>query len=238
MNSEDPSTPYRCAVYFVPAIHSEWWQAGSHWLGRCAASGASYAPPDIYGVTPAEFQTCTADPRRYGWHATLKAPFSLAAGQNLGTLRSAMRELADSLPAFEMPRLKVSTLGRFLALRPDGDTSDINATAAACVKRLHPLAQPLTEAELARRRQAPLSPEQDRSLREWGYPWVFEHFQFHLSLTGALDGVSPTVKTALFQAAQDRFESLPTCQFAHIALFAEPHAGADFELIEQMELRQ
>ncbi len=230
--------PYRCAVYFVPALHSEWWYAGSHWLGRCTASGASYAPPDIDGVTPVEFETCTAAPRRYGWHATLKAPFSLATGQSLDTLRSAMRELANSLHAFEMPRLKVSTLGRFLALRPNGDTSDINATAAACVRHFHPLAQPLTEAELARRRQAPLSPEQDRLLQEWGYPWVFEHFQFHLSLTGELNSVSSKVQAALFQAAQDRFESLPTCQFAHIALFAEPYAGADFEFIEQMELRK
>lgn len=237
MNSEQHSTPYRCAVYFVPEVHSGWWQAGSHWLGRCAASGASYAPPDIHGVTSGEFQSCTADPRRYGWHATLKAPFTLAPEQSLDTLRTAMRELADSLPAFDLPPLRVSTVERFLALRPDGDTTQINATAAACVKRLHCMAMPLNEAELARRRKARLTPEQDRLLLAWGYPWVLENFQFHLSLTGPLDAVSPDVQTALVQAAQAHFESLPPCRFAHIALFVEPHASADFELIEQMELR-
>ncbi|KAI9549200.1 hypothetical protein GHT06_006613 [Daphnia sinensis] len=71
---------------------------------------------------------CTTDPRRYGWHATLKAPFTLANGQSLDALRTAMRELAKGLPAFDLPPLRVSTLGQFLALRPDGDTTHINAT--------------------------------------------------------------------------------------------------------------
>ena len=49
MNSEH-LLPYRCAVYFVPEVHSDWWQAGSRWLGRCAASGTTYPPPVIDGV--------------------------------------------------------------------------------------------------------------------------------------------------------------------------------------------
>lgn len=237
MTFEHLCTPHRCAVYFVPEVHSTWWQAGSHWLGRCAATGASYAPADIHGVTPDTLEACTADPRRYGWHATLKAPFALAAGHSLDTLRSAMRALADTLPAFDMPPLRVSTQGGFLALRPEDDTARINATAAACVTRLHALARPLNEAELARRRQARLSPEQDRLLTEWGYPWVLDQFRFHLSLTGPLGALTPDTQAALMQAAQARFEGLPLCRFAHIALFVEPHAGADFELVETMELR-
>jgi hypothetical protein len=235
MNSEHP-LPHRCAVYFVPEVHSDWWQAGSQWLGRCAASGATYALPEIAGVTPAEFQALTADPRRYGWHATLKAPFTLAAGQSLDTLRSAMRALANRLPAFDLPPLRVSDQGGFLALRPVGGLAALNATAAACVQELHTLAQPLSDAELARRRLAPLTPEQDRLLVAWGYPWVFQHFQFHLSLTGSLGQCSPEVKAALFQAAQARFETLPVCRFAQIALFIEPARGADFELINTLDL--
>ena len=65
MNSEHP-LPYRCAVYFVPEVHSDWWQAGSQWLGRCAASGALRPPPHIDGVDPTLFQALTAEPRRYG----------------------------------------------------------------------------------------------------------------------------------------------------------------------------
>jgi len=235
MNSEHP-LPYRCAVYFVPEVHSDWWQAGSQWLGRCAASGASYAQPEIPGLDPAQWQALTADPRRYGWHATLKAPFTLASGQSLAALRSAMQALASQWPAFDLPPLRVSDHGGFLALRPQGDVTQLNATAAACVQQLHPLAQPLSDAELARRRQAPLTPEQDSLLLAWGYPWVLNHFQFHLSLTGPLGQCPPEDKAALVQAAQARFETLPVCRFAQIALFIEPERGADFELIETMDL--
>ena len=90
MHSEHP-LPLRCAVYFVPEVGSDWWQAGSQWLGRCAASGALFPPPHIDGVEPAQFQTLTAEPRRYGWHATLKAPFRLASGHSPDTLRTATR---------------------------------------------------------------------------------------------------------------------------------------------------
>jgi hypothetical protein len=235
MNSEHP-LPYRCAVYFVPKVHSDWWQAGSQWLGRCAASGVTYAQPEISGLDPAQWQTLTADPRRYGWHATLKAPFTLATGQTLAGLRSAMQKLASQWLAFDLPPLQVSDQGGFLALRTKGDVTQLNATAAACVQQLHPLAKPLPDAELARRRQANLTPEQDRLLLAWGYPWVLDHFQFHLSLTGSLGQCPPEVKAALFHAAQARFETLPVCRFAQIALFIEPEQGADFELIETMDL--
>jgi hypothetical protein len=187
-------------------------------------------------MEPAQFQSLTAGPRRYGWHATLKAPFRLAAGNSLDTLRAATRALAERLPAFDLPPLRVSDADGFLALRPGGDCPPLAPTAAACVQQLHAFAQPLSEAELARRRQAPLTPEQDRWLLAWGYPWVLDHFQFHLSLTGSLASASAEQRAALMAAAQARFETLPICRFAHIALFTEATPGADFELLESMEL--
>ena len=236
MSLERFSKPYRCAVYFVPEVHGDWWQAGSRWLGRCAASGATYPAPVIAGVTDAAFHALTADPRRYGWHATLKAPFRLAVGQTLGTLQSALKALADRLPAFDMPPLHVTRMGSFLALVPQGDMAQIQATAAACVTQLHPLAQALSEADVARRRQAPLTPEQDRLLLAWGYPWVLQEFRFHLSLTGPLNALSPAAQDAVQAAATAHFEGLPTGRFGHLALFVEPQAGADFELVDTMAL--
>jgi hypothetical protein len=41
---------------------------------------------------------------------------------------------------------------------------------------------------------------------------------------------------ALLASAQARFETLPGCRFAHIALFIESQAGADFELLDTMDL--
>jgi hypothetical protein len=236
MNLEQAVNPYRCAVYFVPEVHGDWWQAGSQWLGRCAASGVTYPPPVIDGVDATVFQACTADPRRYGWHATLKAPFRLAAGQSLLTVQSALRDLAHRLPAFDMPPLQVTRMGSFLALVPQGDLSQIQATAAACVTELHPLAEALSVADLARRRKTRLTPEQDRLLLAWGYPWVLDEFRFHMSLTGPLNDLSPDAQNAFQAAASAHFEVLPTCRFGHLALFVEPQAGASFELVDTMAL--
>jgi len=236
MNLDTDLNPYRCAVYFVPEVHSDWWLAGSRWLGRCAASGVTYPPPVIDGLEATAFQACTADPRRYGWHATLKAPFRLADGQSLPTVQSALRDLAQRMPAFDMPPLHVTRMGSFLALVPQGDLSQIQATAAACVTELHPLAQALSEADLARRRKAPLTPEQDRLLLAWGYPWVLDEFRFHMSLTGPLNELPPDAQNAVQAAATTHFEGLPTCRFGHLALFVEPQAGADFELVDTMAL--
>ena len=230
------ATPYRCAVYFVPDLDSPWWLAGSQWLGRCAASGQSMAQPPVTGVSPPQQWASTAEPRRYGWHATLKAPFKVMPGENLRTVMTALQALANSMTAFELPSLQVSTSGGFMALRPVGDVSKLDAIAAACVTQLHRFAQPLSEVDLARRRLAPLTPEQDRLLMDWGYPYVLEAFEFHLSLTGRMDDMAEDSRAAWQQAAQAHFGHLGACRFEQLALFVEPERGADFQLHELVVL--
>jgi hypothetical protein len=231
------ATPYRCAVYFVPDIHSAWWQAGSAWLGRCAATGQPMAQPPLAGISPQAQWAVTAEPRRYGWHATLKAPFKIMPGENLKSVMLALKALADRLTACDLPSLQVSTQGGFMALRPEGDLSRINSAAAACVQDLHRFASPLSEADLVRRRQAPLTPEQDRLMLAWGYPYVLDAFEFHLSLTNKLDDLSDDMRTAWQLAAQAHFASLGVCRFDRLALFVEPQRGADFVLFDQVTLR-
>lgn len=226
------AAPYRCAVYFAPDPNSHWGQAGSQWLGRCAATQRQLPLPRIEELA-LEVQTAlTDDPRRYGWHATLKAPFELAPGQDLHTVLKAMQRLASEFAAFDLPPLQVDREGHFLALRPREECAPLQAVAAACVTRLHHLALPLSESELARRRRAPLTPEQDALLCQWGYPWVLDHFHFHFSLTHTLERFDPSVRLALADAATAHFASLGPCRFDRLALFVEPEKGADFQLID------
>jgi len=231
------ATPYRCAVYFVPDIYSQWWQLGSQWLGRCAATRQAMQQPVLPGITSSMQRASTSEPRRYGWHATLKAPFKIMPSENLKTVVSALSQLAKTLPAFEIPELKVSTQGGFLALRPEGAEPDIQRTAAACVKTMQRFAKPLSDADLTRRRLAGLTPQQDRLLLAWGYPYVLEEFQFHFSLTGSLNGLDADVRAAWVQAAQSYFGDLGACRFDRLALFVEPERGGDFELLETVALR-
>jgi hypothetical protein len=65
---------------------------------------------------------------------------------------------------------------------------------------------------------------------------VLQEFRFHLSLTGPLNALSPAAQDAVQAAATAHFEGLPTGRFGHLALFVEPQAGADFELVDTMAL--
>lgn len=227
---------HRFAVYFAPRAHSPWWVAGSRWLGRCAARGEPLPQPPVPGLSAPDQHRLTKAPRRYGWHATLKAPFALAPGADEAQLRAGLRALAAGFEAFTLPPLKVAMLDDFLALVPDGDAQAIDALAAACVTRLQPLAAALAPAELERRRAAGLTPEEDALLLRWGYPFVLERFRFHLSLTGSLKDAEPAAIEALKEAAHHRFDALPDCRVDSLSLFVEPRPGADFMLVEQMAL--
>ena len=240
-----PGLAPRYAAYFAPAFDSPWWQAGSHWLGRCAVRGRVLAQPAVPGLAPAEVHRLTDAPRRYGWHATLRAPFALAPGVDLAALRARLRKVCRSRQPFELPELKVVLLDDFLALAPRADSGDerangglaaIDAVARACVTGLHDLAAPPTPAESQRRRAGGLSTEEDALMLRWGYPYVMECFRFHFSLTGLLHGVAPARVQALRAAAESCFATLPVCRFQSVALFAEPAAGADFLLVEQVAL--
>jgi len=191
----------------------------------------------IDGVAPDHLHTYTQDPRRYGWHATLKAPFVLAPGESLSSLITALRSIASQHVAFAMPRLQVSTDGGFLALRPTVHHPHIHSTADACVTGLQALAQALTAEDLARRRQKRLTARQECYLQAWSYPWVLDEFQFHMSLTGPLRNMPTAVLTALVSAAQKRFDALPACRFTHLSVFAEPQRGDNFVWIDNVALR-
>jgi len=118
---ESPGPRY--ALYFAPAAHHPLWTAGCRWLGRDPESGASD------GGGPHR-----ADPRRYGFHATLKPPFALREGLSRAQLLAALSHFVDERAPFAMPALHVATLGDFLALRP------IEAGAAAPGQPLRDLA--------------------------------------------------------------------------------------------------
>jgi hypothetical protein len=198
----------------------------------------------VAGVGAAQFQALTSAPRRYGWHATLKAPFTLAAHATPDMLLKAVQQLASRLQSFDMPALQVTRLGDFLALAPQTRSSAIDALAQACVLDLHDFAEPLSEAELQRRRKSRLTPEEDALLLRWGYPHVLDHFRFHCSLTGPLNGshngsltaLDDRAITAVQDAAQAYFGVLPPHRFDNIGVFVEPVAGGDFALLQQFPL--
>lgn len=225
MNTESTTpqaatTAHRYAVYFAPSPGTLGWLAGSHWLGRCAAQLRPLPQLNIHGVAPADLQRLTAAPRRHGWHATLKAPFALAPGTDWLTLHLHGRHGERRQAARYLLHCVVQRMDDFLALVPmpsHAANAAINAAAAACVTQLQPLAAPPSVDELAQRRAA-------------------EEFRFHMPLTGPLSLVDDNTQALVLDAAQQFFSDLPTLQFNQLALFAEPAPGADFVLLDHLEL--
>ncbi|WP_377293205.1 DUF1045 domain-containing protein [Rhizobium sp. SG2393] len=221
----------RFALYFTPSAADPLTRTAARWLGRDAFSGEMVVPagPLPAGYGAADHAALVADPVRYGFHGTLKAPFSLAAGTDEAGLLTALRDFASETPAFTIPRLTVGRLGPFFALVPEGPAPELEAFAAACVRRFEAFRAPLSAADMARRRPETLTESQRDHLTGWGYPYVFSDFRFHMTLTGKVaEGERDAVEAhlhALFAPHLDRPIPVET-----ITLFAEPERGAPFRV--------
>ena len=231
-----PAGAYRYAVYFAPAIDEIWWQKGSAWLGRCAATQQLFELPAIGNILPDRMSQYIAHPRRYGFHATLRAPFVLREGFSEQTLIEQVALIGARFKPFLLPRFRVTRIGDFLALTLDTPSTQVQQIEEQCVTALQSFAAPLSPNELERRRAANLSEQEDGLLLRWGYPYVLDRFRFHLSLTGSLQSASVEEVVLLAQAAQNHFHHLPLCTFSSLAIFAEPTQGADFVLVAHCPL--
>jgi hypothetical protein len=228
----------RYAVYFSPQQGSAWAEAGARWLGRCIDRGQPLAQPLPSGWSAEAFAAITRTPRRYGWHATLKAPFRLGVSRTEAELLFAFRELAKQMHGLELPSLKVQQLGSFLALVPQQPSAALQALAQRCVVDLHDFAATPDEDDItARIAQGKLDAEQQALLRRWGYPHVLHRFRFHLTLTGDLRKLSAAQIAALQAHASAQFSILPQPVLVQaLSLCIEPRTGADFLRIAQAEL--
>jgi hypothetical protein len=172
----------RYAIYFTPPPGS-FSQLATAWLGWDLAQGCSVLHPDIAGVNVAAI---TERPRKYGLHATIKAPFTLADGATEQELSDALSAFCAGHPTVTLDGLGMTQIGRFLALTPVGDTSALNGLASAAMQSLDRFRAPLGEAEFDRKNRPNMSDRQRQLLRKWGYPHVEEFFRFHITLTGPI----------------------------------------------------
>ncbi|MFZ6776827.1 DUF1045 domain-containing protein [Undibacterium sp. Ji83W] len=214
----------RYALYFAP--DGPWWQQGSNWLGRDAASGQLLSQPAIAKLDADLQGQLTSDARRYGFHATLKAPFQLADGLSEAHLCQALQEFCAQQNIIKIHAPQVQWMGKFLALRATGDQTLLNDFAFNCVRHFDHFRAAMSEAELARRQKIPLTVRQNDLLLEWGYPYTAEEFRFHMTLTDKLD--AGAIADSLHAAAVQHFTLSEPLTIDGIALFVEAEAGADF----------
>ncbi|MFC7551930.1 DUF1045 domain-containing protein [Pseudoroseomonas wenyumeiae] len=175
----------------------------------------------------------TADPRNYGFHATLKPPFRLATSYEAARAEAAA--LAAQTAPFQLPPLTVMDLGGFLALRESEPCAALQAFADSCVAALDAHRAPPTKAELARRRPERLSEPQRAMLSRWGYPYVFAEWQFHLTLSRRLSADEKAVVMPAAQRAVGEVAARPRV-VRELCLFTQVAPGAPFLIAERLPL--
>jgi hypothetical protein len=162
------------------------WRFGSACLSYDAALALGCDPLIPSFFSEEEWWKKTEEPRRYGFHATLKAPFHLADDVHEEDLFDTFDVFAAEKKPFVIEGLRVACLGNFVALVPIGDVTKLNRLAGDSVHAFDKLRAPLSEADIGRRLASPLTDRQKNHLQNWGYPYVFEDFRFHMTLTGTL----------------------------------------------------
>jgi 2'-5' RNA ligase len=161
----------RYAIYYAPEPATPLAAFGRRWLDE---------------LGPVCCPAAVAAPRRYGFHATLKAPFRLARDRTAEQLEAALTGFAGRRQPFIAPALCLDELDGFLALRPSAPTRALGALAEDALRSFDHFRAPAGAEELLRRGEG-LANRQAELLSFWGYPYVLDEYRFHMTLTDRLD---------------------------------------------------
>ena len=226
----EPCSP-RYAIYYTPAREHPLTVAASSWLGRDAfrADTTDDARPEADALL-------TSEPRRYGFHATLKAPFRLREGTSVEDLEQALGRFAASRFPCPIGPLKIDLLGGFFALVPANPIPTLRGFAAQIVEEFDPFRAPMDGDDLERRMSRELDEVEMTNLVTWGYPYVLGRFRFHMTLT---DRVPEEQRAGMRARLEEMFEPYLSEDY-HIdtlSLFVQEHRSADFVVRSQFALK-
>jgi hypothetical protein len=220
----------RYAIYFVPAADSALYRFGAAMLGYDCYTGNDVDFPGSLPMKTGAWRDLTGEPRRYGFHATLKAPFHLARDADEPALIDALPAFCrsvESVPAF-VPI--VASLAGFIAIVPAAADPAIDRLAADCVTAFDRFRVPIS-AQDRDRRVVGLTERQAGNLDRWGYPFVFDDFRLHLTLSGRLGADRHAVVLAYLR---DRFAAVwgaRPVQVDRIALLRQDRPNGRFLVI-------
>jgi len=226
----------RYAIYYASARGSALDRFGAEMLGYDAWIGEALPfPADVVGQVP-DWHALSDDPRKYGFHATLKAPMALADGKTEKMLLAACADFAKAARPVPVITPVVNSISGFIAVIPRQRSGELEQLAADCVTAFDPFRAPLSADDRARRNPQRLTPRKVEYLDRWGYPYVMEEFRFHMTLTGRLDDAQ---RHGVLAMLRERFARLGLDELAidRIALFRRDDAKARFGIIEDWQLR-
>jgi len=226
----------RYALYYAPRPEEGLAAAASQWLGWNPEPGRARPAPLSSGIDTQRLLEITAEPRRYGFHGTLKAPIALADEVSEGDFLAAVGRFAASQRALNVPSVKLTELSGFLALVPTVRSPELQDLADRCVIEFDEFRRPAEEDELARRRANGLSPRQEELLKRWGYPYVLEEWRFHLTLTGRI--ADEAERTAVMGILKQRFSGFVDrpLQVRDLCVFRQSAPDRPFSVLARFRL--
>jgi hypothetical protein len=176
------------------------------------------------------------EPRHYGFHATLKAPFYLSTA-------CTEAQLIDTFVCFGRSELftptivpAVELLGGFAAILPRDPYPAIDALAAHCTTAFDAFRAPLSPQERARRMAAGLTSTQIENLERWGYPYTFSDFRFHMTLTGRIAADAQARTLVVLRRSFERRCGYQTIAVDRLALVKQDSPQANFRVLRQAQL--
>lgn len=223
----------RFAIYYAPSATSNLWERAATWLGRDASDGDLFNGP-VAGIERDRLLNLTQSANRYGFHATLKAPMMLAEGTTEADLRAELLAFAAQHQPVELGKPRISSLDGFLALTVE-DNDALQDFAAHVVETFDPLRAPMSVKDRAVRASRGLSERQIELLDAYGYPYVFEEFFFHMTLS---DRLGEDDAADIAQAAATWFGPILDTPLVldRLSLFHEPDAGKPFRRVADFKL--
>jgi putative phosphonate metabolism protein len=231
----EPMSKYpRYAIYYAAEPGSIIDRFGSELLGYDAHRGIDLPFPPAIELP--HWRELTQDPRKYGFHATLKPPMALSRGKSEDELIAACAAFARAPRAIATIKPVVDIISGFIAVVPAVASAELEHFAADCVREFEPFRAPLTEEDRARRNPSKLTPRQRDYLDRWGYPYVFEEFRFHMTLTGRLDA---GLRAHILEILRSRFRDCGVNDLAidRIALFRQDDHDQRFHIVSQWPLQ-
>jgi putative phosphonate metabolism protein len=224
----------RYAIFFVPAPETPLYQTGAALLGYDVYTGKQLPFPDGLALGHDDWRALTSEARVYGFHATLKAPFRLAPGRSTEELAAQLATFAAACaPVPIVPA--VGTIGSFAAVIPAEPSAALNRLAAECVRAFDAFRAPLNDDERRKRLASPLSARHKENLERWGYPYVFDDFRFHMTLTGR---IAPARQDPVLACLRDRLVAIEGRRLSvdRVALLCQPDRDTPFRLIASAPL--
>jgi Protein of unknown function (DUF1045) len=227
----------RYALYFVPPADSALYQFGSSVLGYDCYTGGTLTRPDELVRDARAWHSMVDEPRRYGFHATLKAPFHLSSACTEMQLLGALQNFAASGHVIPVIDPVIRMLSGFAAILSQQLDPSLDALAANCTKTFDSFRAPISPQERTRRIAAGLSQAQVKNLDQWGYPFVFADFRFHMTLTGRIPPDAREAAVALLRRSFERLCGYGAIPVDRLALLKQESSDTAFQILSHAQLR-